>query len=277
MSASGEALFHAEGDLLVPGDFARGPWSPDALHGGPVAAVAARAAEDCEADPAMQLCRLTLELLRPVPLAPLAVTATMLRPGRKLQVVDVIMAAAASGDVLARGRAVRVRTHAEGDLAGAGLPEAGAGGPVPGGEGAPAPPEKGEAGFAINDAYRAFHNAGAELRFVAGEFGAAGPSSVWVRLRVPVVAGEEPSPAQRAAAAADFGNGVSSVLDFAEYQFINPDLTIYLTRPPVDEWVCLEAVTRLGTPGAGLAESLLWDRRGPLGRSVQSLVVERRS
>lgn len=274
MSASDEALFHLDGDLLVPGDHSRGPWSPDALHGGPVAALVTRAAEACEADPAMQLCRMTLELLRPVPLAPLTVTSVMLRPGRKLQVVDVTVAAGA--DVLARGRAVRVRTHAEGDPAGAGLPAAGASGPVPGDDAAPAPPEKGEMGVSINDAYRAFHNAGAELRFVAGEFGAPGPSSVWVRLRVPVVAGEEPSPAQRAAAAADFGNGVSSELDFAEYQFINPDLTVYLTRPPVDEWVCLEAVTRLGTPGAGLAESLLWDRRGALGRSVQSLVVERR-
>jgi hypothetical protein len=89
-----------------------------------------------------------------------------------------------------------------------------------------------------------------------------------------VVAGEEPSPWQRVAAAADFGNGVSAELDFASSTFINPDLTISVHRPPVGEWVCLDARTRFGTPGIGAAESALWDVEGRIGRSIQNLVVE---
>jgi hypothetical protein len=76
-------------------------------------------------------------------------------------------------------------------------------------------------------------------------------------------------------AVADFGNGVSSELEFGSYLFINPDLTVYLLRDPVGEWVCLDARTRFGPPGTGLAESALWDERGRMGRALQSLFVER--
>ena len=98
---------------------------------------------------------------------------------------------------------------------------------------------------------------------------------MWFRLRVPVVGGEEPSPLQRVLVAADFGNGISSVLDYERFVFINPDLTIYLHRLPIGEWVCLEAVSRVEPQGIGLAESRLWDERGLIGRSLQSLLVDR--
>lgn len=77
-------------------------------------------------------------------------------------------------------------------------------------------------------------------------------------------------------AAADFGNGVSKWFDMDEALFLNPDLTVNLHRLPVGEWVCIDAVTRLGTEGVGLAESLLFDEEGPIGRATQSLLVEGR-
>ncbi|MHB8681063.1 MAG: thioesterase family protein [Acidimicrobiales bacterium] len=268
-----DALFHRHGDDLVPTDFARGPWSPDALHGGPVAAALARAAEGCEADPVMHVARLTVEILRPVPVAPLHVSARLSRPGHKVQVVEVVLS---HGDTeLAWGRAVRIRRHGADDPKAEGLLSPPAG-PAPGEPGAPPGPEEGKGSPPLVEGYRAFHNAGAELRFVAGEFNRQGPATVWVRLQVPVVDDEEPTPLQRAAAAADFGNGISSVLDYERYVFINPDLTVSLARAPRGEWVCLEAATQLGEYGVGTAESRLWDEHGPVGRAVQSLVVERR-
>jgi hypothetical protein len=239
-----------------------------------VAALVARAVEQCQPDEAMHVARLTLELLRPVPVAPLTVSATLTRPGRKVQVVEVQVHA---GDTaVAAGRAVRIRRHDVGAPAADGLP-AEPTGPVPGrDEEAPPPVEKGSSSPPLVEGYTAFHNAGAELRFVDGHFDRRGEAAVWVRLAVPVVPGEEPSGVQRAAAAADFGNGVSSVLDYGSYVFINPDLTVYLERPPRGEWVCLRAATRLGAPGVGLAQSELWDAAGPVGRSLQSLVIERR-
>jgi hypothetical protein len=90
------------------------------------------------------------------------------------------------------------------------------------------------------------------------------------------VAGEEPSPLQRLAAAGDFGNGISAALSWDEYLFINPDLTLYVERPPVGEWICLQSQTILADRGIGTAESVLYDERGRVGRATQALLVARR-
>jgi hypothetical protein len=113
-----------------------------------------------------------------------------------------------------------------------------------------------------------------EIVTVAGAISRPGPATVWFRLRVPLIDGEEPSPLQRVAAAADFGNGVSSVVDWeAGWLFINPDLTVYLHRPPAGEWVCLQARTTVEAAGLGLAESTVFDRAGPVARGLQSLFI----
>ena len=97
-----------------------------------------------------------------------------------------------------------------------------------------------------------------------------------MRLLVPVLTGEEPSGAQRAVAAADFGNGVSAALDFSRYIFINPDLTVHLARPVRGEWIGMRSESQYSTTGTGLAESALFDEAGRLGRSAQSLLVDAR-
>jgi hypothetical protein len=267
-----EALFHPDGDQWVPSDFSRGPWSPDALHGGPVAALVGRAVEACGSEQPMHVTRLTVELLRPVPLVPLTVTATLARPGRKVQLVDVRISSADHD--LAWGRALRIRRLPDDSADAVGLAAFTA---PPPDAGAPLGPDHGHRSPTPIQGYTAFHSHGAELRYLSGDFGRGGPSTVWVRLAVPVVPGEEPSPLQRVAAASDFGNGVSSVLDYERYLFINPDLSVHLDRPAVGEWICLDARTTLGSPGVGLAQSVLWDVDGPLGRSLQSLLVEQRA
>jgi Thioesterase-like superfamily len=273
---SGDALFQPDGEMWLPTDFARGPWSPDALHGGPVAALIARAVESCESDDEMHVARLTVELLRPVPVVPLTVTTTISRPGRKVQLVDVRVCSADHD--LAWGRALRIRRLAEGSPGTVGLADVTVSGPRPGQDpNAPPGPDDGHASPEPVRGYTAFHSDGAELRFVAGEFGRRGAATVWVRLAVPVVPGEVPSSLERVAGASDFGNGVSSLFDFQNYLFINPDLSVFMNRPAVGEWICIEATTALGTAGVGLAQSTLWDVGGPLGRSIQNLLVERRS
>jgi hypothetical protein len=258
-----EALFVPDGDLVVPTDLARGPWDLGALHGGPVAAVLARAAERTESDVAMQLARLTVELLRPVPVAALAIGTRVVRPGRKVQLVEVTVEA---GDQqVARAIALRIRT------ANVTVPESATTGTPPG----PEDGVEGRSSLTDPDVLR-FHSHGVEIRFVSGQFDDPGPATAWFRLRHPVVADEEPTPWMRAAAAADFGNGISRVLEFERHLFINPDLTIHLHRAPVGEWVCLEAATAVQPTGVGMAESRLYDRSGPIGRSVQSLLVDSR-
>jgi hypothetical protein len=124
------------------------------------------------------------------------------------------------------------------------------------------------------DEYDAFHNFGVEHRFVDGLLGVPGPATDWIRLRFPVVQGENASPLQRVAAAADFGNGISGLGEMQQLLFINPDLTIHLHRLPVGEWICLDAHSRYEDNGIGLAVSNLYDEQGPIGYSLQSLLLD---
>jgi acyl-CoA thioesterase len=100
---------------------------------------------------------------------------------------------------------------------------------------------------------------------------------VWFRLVRPLVDDAPASPIARVVAAADFGNGVSRVLEFEEFLFVNTDLSVHVHREPVGEWVMLDARTRVERHGAGLAHATLSDERGPLGLSAQSLFVARRT
>jgi hypothetical protein len=118
---------------------------------------------------------------------------------------------------------------------------------------------------------------GVTIRSVRGAFGEIGPGALWFRAHRPIVADEPISPLMRAAMTGDFCNGVSSVLSFDEWTFINADLTISLARLPVGEWILLDAQTWLGDHGAGLAFAKLGDERGYFGRAIQSLVIERRA
>jgi hypothetical protein len=257
-----EAIYEVDGERFLPTELARGPWTPQAQHGGPPAALLARGLERHPDGEGMFVARLTVELLRPVPLAPLTVATRMMRHGRKVQLVEASLCAGESE--VARAVALRIR-RADVELP-AGLESSL---PPPG-------PPRGRSVESHSVGYAGFHNRGVEHRFVAGGFDRPGPSTDWIRLRVPLVAGEETSPLCRVAAAADFGNGVSWILPRPDgYRFINPDLTIYLHRLPRGEWVCLEAVTHAEPNGVGLAESRLWDETGPLGRSLQSLLIDR--
>ncbi len=255
------SLFDARDGLLVPTEYSRGPWSLDSLHGGPVAALLARAVESCEPDASLQVTRLTVELVRPVRLEPLRLEAQLLRPGRKVQLVEA--SATQDGAEVAKARALRVRVA---DVA---LPDV-----LPEEDDVVLSQPDQASSFASTEAPRAFHTEGAELRFSHGEFPEPGPARVWIRLLHPVVAGERPSALQRAAAAADFGNGVSSPLPFGSWSFINPDLTVYLNRMPEGEWVGLDSHTYPQPNGIGLSESRLFDTRGPLGRAAQSLLLD---
>lgn len=258
-----EPIFVSDGGAFVPTELARSPWGPDSLHGGAPAALLARAIEGHEVDVPMLLSRTTFEFLRPVPCAPLKIAVRTARPGKKVQLVEAVLTV---GDAeVCRATGLRIRTA---DVT---LPD-GAVDVDP----APALPVSGGGWTAPDGGWRAFHNEGVEMRWTTGRFEDEGPAVVWIRLPRPLVDDEEPSPTQRAMAAADFGNGVSRELPFGPggYLFINPDLSVYLQRPPTGEWIQLDARTHLSAVGTGVAESALSDQQGRIGRSVQALLVD---
>ncbi len=257
---------------MLPTGFSRGPWSPDALHGGPVAALIAREAEARLAGvfPGPYVpTRFTLDLERPVPLAPLTVTSTLARPGRKVQIVDVTVADE-SGRRLARASVLAIRRAPQQLPVDLIQPDD----PPPT---APPAPVSSFEGWGFPTSGIAYHQNATEHRLVRGILGEPGPVVDWIRLVVPVVEGEVPSPFQRVAAASDFLNGVSWTLSGADWIFINPDLTVTLHRLPVGDQIAVDAVTRIDPDGGtGTAEADLFDAHGRLGRAVQTLLIERR-
>jgi hypothetical protein len=114
-----------------------------------------------------------------------------------------------------------------------------------------------------------------DIRVARGVF-FKGPCAIWFRLRHPLLENEEPSVYQRVAVAADSGNGISAILDFSRYSFVNLDLTINSLRKPVAEWICLDARSSLGPNGCGVAESVLYDVEGLIGRATQTLAIRAR-
>ncbi|HEY1116886.1 MAG TPA: thioesterase family protein, partial [Acidimicrobiales bacterium] len=251
------------------------PWDPDALHGGPPAALVAGAMQEAVATFARDEltgddgttvdffpARFTAELLRPVPLAELVVDTTLRRKGRKICIADATLTGP-DGKVCLSATLATIRRQPFDQPRSDELT-------------VPPPPSTGWAIAIAASEHVMFAREGVEHRLVAGRFEDPGPATDWIRMAAPMVDGREPTPLERVMAAADFGNGVSKWFDMEEVLFLNPDLTVNLHRLPVGEWVCIDAVTRLGTEGIGLAESLLFDQEGPIGRATQSLLVEGR-
>lgn len=258
------AFYERDGDLFAATELTRGPWDAGAQHAGPPAALLGRAIERLPDSAGFQVGRVTFEILRSIPIAPVRVEARVARPGRRVQMVEAELSDAA-GEVLMRARAWRIRTAA------IEIPPQALVAAAP-----PPPPEQGaEANFFPTGEEHGYHSA-MEVRFVSGDFVEPGPAVVWLRMRQPLVTGEEPTPLQRALVVADVGNGVSASLDFRRFLFINVDLTVQLERMPEGEWICVDAVTLPQPHGTGTAESVLGDRRGRIGRGLQTLLISER-
>jgi Thioesterase-like superfamily len=258
----GESIFLADGEGFLPTEQARGPWDPQALHGGAPAALMTAAFERMEPGAQLPIARLGFEFLRPIPFAPLALSTRIVRPGRRVQ--ELAGELRSGEELICRASALRVQAVPGGLPAGA--PEE----RMPG-------PDRGKAvRFALADPDgTSFAASAMEMRWLSDP-SVLGPGRVWMRLRHPLVPGEPLTGLARLAASADFGNGISAALPFDRFLFINADLSIHLQRQPRGEWIGLDARTLLHADGTGLSESVLHDVHGAVGRAFQTLVVQTR-
>ena len=136
----------------------------------------------------------------------------------------------------------------------------------------PEPPSEGVALPPFQTGYEGYLQA-MEWVFIEGIFLQEGPATAWMRMRIPLLAGEAPSPLTRVLAAVDSASGISSAVDFSSWLFVNPDLSVYLNRLPRGEWICLDAATTVDKRGIGLAAGRIFDTEGEIGRSLQSLFI----
>jgi hypothetical protein len=258
VAAVAGAFYELSDGRFTPSELTRGPWDPGAQHAGPPSALIGRALERCEPREGMRIGRVAIDILGPVPLAPLTVEASVVRPGRSVELLAATLAGP-DGDLM-RASAWRVLA---GDLS------------VDNGDPPPIGPEHGGPSDFFPTGMDVGYHTAMEYSFIEGGFLAPGPATVWMRQRGPLVEGEQPTPLERLLVVADVGNGVSAVLDWREHLFINTELTVHLLRPPEGEWIGVDAITRVD--GVGLAESVLYDERGRVGRGAQTLLVRPRA
>lgn len=249
--------------------YAASAWGPDMQHGGPVAALMTRAMQRCDPAPQAWLSRITVEILGAIPVSEVRVSAWVARPGRRIALLEAeLTALMRNGEWrrVALARAWRLATSPTPDI-------------VHRADGAARErdidamprlelPEQWRVGFV-----RAL-----DWRFQAEDQTAQppGPTTAWIRLTRPLVAGEEATPLEQAVAIADTANGVGSRIDASAFTYLNTDLTLHLFDEPVGGWVGLRAESSVGTDGVGLSAAVMLGPRGAIGRVAQSLLVERR-
>lgn len=254
-----DAFFHREADQFVPDDIARGPWDRESLHGRVLAGLIAHAVEREHGDPELQCARLTVDMFRLAPFAPLAVTTRPAREGGRIRVIDATITAA--GVEVARGSVVMLRRTDE--------PEGQVWSPpawqVPPPEQVPPPRVEGDRPFQPMW----------ETRNIEGAFGTVGQKRAWIREARPLVDGEPLTPFTRVAVACDFTNPFANSGDRG-LNHVNADATLYLHRLPVDEWIGFEVTSHHSTAGVAVGECALYDREGAIGHSLVCAVAQRR-
>jgi hypothetical protein len=257
------SVFEPDGNGYAPTEAARGPWNPDALHG---AAVAALLAGSLEAEGEV-VVRVLVELHRPVPFEPLLIELGPTDGGRRVKRQFATLSA--QGRTVASASATRIRSTE------VTLPEGATDHPLTF-DPATAPdlttPNRHAATVVGRPSFDSLAMA-TKWEKATGR----GPRKLWLRLLIPIVAGRETSGAQRAVAAADYGtNGTYARLPFAEWSYMNADLTVSLSRPPVGEWIGIETDGIVQATGTGLSIAQIHDEGGRVGQSAQSLLIEPR-
>ncbi|MGE5156526.1 MAG: thioesterase family protein [Gemmatimonas sp.] len=256
-----EAIYRVIDDRVLVSPDAAGPWDPRMQHGSAPASLAVWAAERIPTPVEMRIARVTIDLMRPVPLSPLMLQTEVLREGRKIQLCAVRLLA--DDALVVAATVLKIKAQAQ---------------PLPADLDQERVEYPGPQHSAEDPAK--FSNSpfvtGMSLRAARGRFGVPGKAAIWYRVDRSLVEGSSVSQAIRAVVAADFANGTSAALDFHQWRFLNADLTVSMARQPVGEWILLDGESWIGPDGAGLAMARLADEQGYFGRAVQSLVIERR-
>ena len=252
------AFFRIDNDWFVGNGAARGPWSADACHAGPVAAVLARALEQDEVE--KQLTRLTINFHRPIPVAGFRVDTKIERNGRATTVATATLLDK-DDRVCAVASSLHLAAHSYPGLPSATVPS-------------PSFSEASSGDFIVKRALHdlPFFNSGIEVAYPPGETSDPGPTTVWMKT-ISIVEGESPSPFQSLCPIADCGNAISRNANFSDVSFVNADLTIVAYRLPESDWLATQAMSFWESTGIGISQATLFDEQGNLGIALQTLVV----
>jgi hypothetical protein len=250
-----DAFFAADGDSYVPGAMTGGPWG-QTMGGQIVGGLLGWALDrDGDGDDDLQPARLTVDLLRPVPIAPVSIQTSIQREGRRIKLVDAALLQ--NGQVVARASALFLRRSAEPEghvwSAPVAMP------PLP----AKSDPREAEVPFGIWTSSATSNSGTAGMPPLEWEQPGV-QKFAWTHLFRPMVAGHPLTPFTRAAFAGDI---ISSLTHWstAGLRYINADYTVAISRLPEGEYIGLAAQSYYGNDGVGAGTATLFDSAGPIG------------
>lgn len=258
-----EAFYHPVGEDEFETTVAtESPWDESMQHGGPPAALMVRAAERARPDESMQIARVSVDMLGGIPQGRIRTEAEVVRPGRRVELIEARLWA---GDRLAV-RAAVWRIRVDRGLT-RGLAEPALADTLPDEQ----PPWRFEG---LNPTWG--YGRAIEWRFLTGGHDHTGAADVWTRVRIPLVAGETLTPAERLLIVADSINGISVRLPIQHWLSIPPALSVTVQRLPSDEWMRFKASTLIGPDGIGIARGQVEDHGGFVAEVAQPLLLQPR-
>lgn len=264
-------LFHRDGSTWTPQTAAVGPWSPNQLHGGPVAALCVSIAEELLPGEQWATSRLTLDFVRPVPTQPLAVESRVRKKGRRVSLIEIEISAIGKSIATALVQRISMATVELPSLAGSSVE-------------LDPPSDMPDDFLPVNfDLATAepppFVRLATEMRTPRPEgIYSHQPTEAWVQVFADLTPGIPLSPSAAVAAAADYTNALGApAIPGANMLFPNADLNVHLVRVPEDAWVRMSPVTSWQSHGIGHTRCDLWDRCGRLGTSTVTLALANRT
>lgn len=234
---------------------AQGAWAADHQHMAPVSGLLVRAIENCAPRTDLIVSRVAFDILGVIPGGDVEVMASVIRPGRTIELVEAEMTA--GGRVVVRATAWRLASSDTSAIADTGLSD------LPG-------PEAG-APWQGTELWGGGFIRSLDLRVLPDW--QPGHGRVWIRSTVDLVDGVESSALARYIGLIDTANGIAVRADPATLLFPNTDLTVHLVRCPVGEWAGFDTTVSFGPDGVGLTSSVLYDVAGPIGRAAQTLTL----
>ena len=243
-----------------PTSHTRGPWDVNACHAGPPTGLLARAAE--LALPDKRLVRITVDLIRPIPFSGFSVSANVTRSGKTVSTCSAQIRDG-NGKLMANASALLMAEQPPEDLE-SHTQTLGSIDTATDGD------------FPIETLHNepAFSGDGVEIKYVEGHNKQPGPTALWMKT-VPLLATENPSPFQQICPLADCGNAFGRNAEPSDVSFVNADLTLVLNRDPIGPWLGSNSVGYWESNGHGMADALLFDAHGVVGRALQSLLLRK--